>query len=82
MAARRCRRLQPPFRFLAAFSRWRLSRRLSLDHGLATLWVAMNRYVRRCTLGAFAGLVCSVVLAVALGNGLVGVVLGTAIGLG
>ena len=42
----------------------------------------MNRYVRRCTLGAFAGLVGSIVLAVALGNGLVGVVLGTVIGLG
>ena len=44
--------------------------------------MAMNRYVRRCTLGAFAGLVGSIVLAVALGNGLVGVVLGTVIGLG
>ena len=42
----------------------------------------MNTYVRRCALGMFAGLVSSVVLAVALGNGLVGVVLGTAIGLG
>ena len=42
----------------------------------------MNRYVRRCTLGAFAGLVSGVVLAVALGNGLLAVVLGIAVGVG
>jgi NADH dehydrogenase len=41
----------------------------------------MNKYVRRCTLTTFAGLICSVVLAVALGNGFVGVVLGMAVGL-
>jgi NADH dehydrogenase len=41
----------------------------------------MNPYVRRCTLGMFAGLVCSFFLAAALGNGLLGVVLGMAAGL-
>ena len=40
-----------------------------------------NTYVRRGTLGTFAGLVSSVVLAVALGNGLLDVALGTAVGL-
>jgi hypothetical protein len=40
----------------------------------------MNRYARRCTLGTFAGLVSSAVLAVALGNGLLGVAPGTAVG--
>jgi NADH dehydrogenase len=44
--------------------------------------MAMNKYVRRGTLGTFAGLVCSVVLAFALGNAFVGMVLGLAIGLG
>jgi NADH dehydrogenase len=43
--------------------------------------MTMNRYVRRCTLGTFAGLVSSVVLALALGNSFLGVVLGTAVGL-
>jgi hypothetical protein len=41
----------------------------------------MNKYVRRCTLGTLAGLACSVVLPVALGNGFVRVVLGMAVGL-
>ncbi len=39
----------------------------------------MNRSVRHCTLGTFAGLVSSAVLAVALGNSLLGVALGTAV---
>jgi hypothetical protein len=43
--------------------------------------MTMNRYVRRCTLGTVAGLASSTVLAVALGNGLLGVALGTAVGL-
>jgi hypothetical protein len=42
--------------------------------------MTMNRYVLRGTLGTFAGLVSSVVLAGALGNGLLGVALGTAVG--
>ncbi len=41
----------------------------------------MNQFVRRCTLGTFAGLFCSVVLVIALGNGFVGVVLGMTVGL-
>ena len=41
--------------------------------------MAMNRSVRRCALSTLAGLVSSVVLAVALGNGLLGVALGTAL---
>ena len=44
--------------------------------------MTMNRYVLRGILGTFAGLVSSVVLAVALGNGFVGVVLGMAVGFG
>src|SRR5262249_2159028 len=44
--------------------------------------MAMNKHVRRCALGIFAGLVSSGVLAVALGNGFVGVVLGMAVGFG
>jgi NADH dehydrogenase len=44
--------------------------------------MVMNKYVRRGTLGTFGGLVCSVVLAVALANGFVGVVLGMTVGLG
>ena len=43
--------------------------------------MTMNRYVLRGTLGTFAGLVSSVVLALALGNSFLGVVLGTAFGL-
>ncbi len=46
------------------------------NHG----WTAMNQYVRRCILGAVAGLISSVVLVVALGNGFLGVALGTAVG--
>jgi hypothetical protein len=38
--------------------------------------MTMNRYVLRGILGTFAGLVSSVVLAGALGSGLLGVVLG------
>src|SRR5260370_38808617 len=44
--------------------------------------MAMKKYLRRCTVGTVAGLVGSVGLAIALGNGFVGVVLGIAIGLG
>ncbi len=40
----------------------------------------MNRYVRRCALGSLAGLLSSVVLAIALGNGVLGIVLGTVVG--
>jgi NADH dehydrogenase len=43
--------------------------------------MTINRYVRRGILGTFAGLVSSVVLAGALGSGLLGVALGTAVGL-
>jgi hypothetical protein len=43
--------------------------------------MVMNRYVLRGTLGAFAGLVSSVVLTAALGNALLGVALGTVMGL-
>ena len=42
----------------------------------------MTKYARRCTLGTFAGLACSVILVVALGNAFAGVVLGMAVGLG
>jgi hypothetical protein len=41
--------------------------------------MAMNRSVRRCALSTLAGLVSSVVLAAAPGNGLLGVALGTAL---
>jgi hypothetical protein len=47
--------------------------------GLATSWITMNRSVRHCTLGTFAGLVSSAALAVALGDDLLGVALGTAV---
>ena len=44
--------------------------------------MTMNTYVRRCTVGTFAGLLCSAVLVFALGNAFVGVVVGMAVGLG
>jgi hypothetical protein len=43
--------------------------------------MTMNRYVLRGILGMFAGLVSSVVLAGALGSGLLAVALGTTVGL-
>jgi NADH dehydrogenase len=43
--------------------------------------MTMNRYVLRGILGSFAGLISSVVLAGALGDGLLGVALGTVVGL-
>ena len=43
--------------------------------------MAMNRYLR-AVLGAFAGLLSSFVLVAALGNGWLGVLVGTAVGLG
>ena len=41
----------------------------------------MGKQVRGCIIGTLAGLVCSVILVIALGNGVIGIVLGIAVGL-